>query len=78
MSYSGGNSNSNGHNGPIDVRCWDCGWVGSYASSILAPTKCSQMVPSMDRMKHPDGFERCGGMVVKMDTGGQRIDHWGS
>ena len=77
MSYSGGNSNSNGHNGPIDVRCQRCGWVGSYASYILAPQNCPKSVNSMDLQRNPTGVERCGGMLTPMDTGGQRIDHWG-
>lgn len=74
--YSGGNSNPGG-NYVVDVRCQRCGWVGSYASYILAPVNCPQTVNSMDMMKHPDGMERCGGMLVPMDMGGRSIDHRG-
>jgi hypothetical protein len=73
---SGGNSNFGG-NGPVDVRCVRCSWVGSFASFISSPTNCTQTVESHDRSRHPDGFERCGGQLIPMDMGGRKIDHYG-
>jgi len=68
--YSGGNSNFGG-NGPVDVRCTDCGWVGSYASYILSPTSCGQMVDRGGQTR------RCGGQVIPMNLGGGSITHFG-
>jgi len=67
--YSGGNSNPGGDY-TVMVRCVMCGRTETYASYILSSIRCSNMVPTRDPIKYPNGVEPCNGMMQPVNNGG--------